>query len=211
MSDKTIGTLTFDDKKHPILTVSWDQQTLLIKRVLAKIMEIKYKPKLLICIATGGLFSGPIMARTLKIPYAVWMAQHWDDKDKSEGGDVRKKVSFAKNIVFISPNGEKHELTTGMVENDFSDVLLHDDLAHTGGTFHEAERLLKDQFGKQFDLKSSCLWHKSMSNYYVDFIGQLIETEASSGEYPWIIQPHEDAVNKLQEELAQQLEEYNNL
>jgi hypoxanthine phosphoribosyltransferase len=211
MPDKLIGILTFNDKKEPVLTVSWEQQTLLIKKVLAKIMESKYKPKLLICIATGGLFSGPIMARTLNIPYAVWMAQHWDDKDKSKGGDIRKKVSFAKNIVFISPDGEKCELTTGMVESDFSDILLHDDLAHTGGTFHEAERLLRDQFGKQFNLKSSCLWHKSMSNYYVHFIGQLIEPETSTGEYPWITQPHEDTVDKLKVELAPQLEEYNKL
>jgi len=207
MPDKPLGQLVITDSQ-PKLIVTQVDVDVLIKKVVRKMVDNRFKPKLLICIATGGIFSGPIIARVLGIPYAVWMAQHYDDDETKGTGSMRKKLSFATQLVFISPGGKECELTPELVASDLRLIDLHDDLDDSGGTFHEGERQLRDKFGQSFALKTSCLWHKTSSNYYVDFVGEVIKPESTTNKWPWIMQPHEQLVETLSHDLAAELESY---
>lgn len=207
MSQKPLGSLKKEKGKLRLI-MSWNQQVVLIFKIVKKIIQSGFKPKLVISIATGGMYFGPIIARIFGVPHAVWMAQHYTDNKKTGTGTLKKKIVFAKHIVFISQDGRVCELTKDTIQKKYKEILLVDDLCDTGGTFHEAIKLLRDWFGQGFGLRTVSIWHKERHTFFADFIGELIKPD-KNGRFPWIVQAHELAVEELSKKLKKDLKFFN--
>lgn len=182
-------------KKQAIIHVSFSQYLKLIGKLLHLLLVSRYKPDIIICIATGGLY-GAIVARSLGIRYGVWMAQGYRTNGKTLVEKQRSRTFFADNIAFIDRRSKKAKKRCPW---PFKRVLLIDDLDDSGATFHRAVRLLRDWYGYEFEIRTMSVFHKVSSNFFVDYVSDCIPVDEATGTVPWIHQPHEEITRQLAE------------
>lgn len=180
-------------KKQAIIHVSFSQYLKLIGKLIRLLLVSHYKPDIVICIATGGLY-GAIVARALGIRYGVWMAQGYRRNGKTLVEKQRSRTFFADNIAYIDRRSKKAKKRRPW---PFKRVLLIDDLDDSGATFHRAVRLLRDWYGYEFEIRTMSVFHKVSSNFFVDYVGDCVPVDEVTGTVPWIHQPHEETTRQL--------------
>ena len=109
----------------------------------------------------------------MKLPTAYIVIQSYSGKGME---DKQGKLIFAREISSLAKN------------EDFSKVLLVDDLSDTGLTLNKSIDWLKNYDStKNFikEVKTACLWKKKSSRFEPDFCPIKLDSD------PWIVQPTE--------------------
>ncbi|MFH1112042.1 MAG: phosphoribosyltransferase family protein [Patescibacteria group bacterium] len=185
--------LEINKKGQPIIHVTFNQYLKLILKLIHLLIISHYRPDIIICVATGGLF-GAIIARILGIRYGVWMAQGYRRTGKALAEKRSNRTYFAEGIAFIDRRSKRKKEKKHW---PWHRVLIIDDLDDSGATLHKAEQLLRDWYGYEFEIRTMVLWHKKCSNFYAEYVGDVIPEEESTGRVPWIDQPHEDLTRQM--------------
>ena len=154
------------------LFISWDEYNSIVEKLAIQIHG-KYKPDLLIGIMRGAAPIIDILSRILKLPIAYIVIQSYSGKGiENKQGELifsREMSSLAKS-------------------EDFSKVLLIDDLSDTGLTLNKSIEWLKNYDPiKNYiqEIKTACLWKKKSSKFEPDFCPVKLNSD------PWIVQPTE--------------------
>ncbi|MFH0818831.1 MAG: phosphoribosyltransferase family protein [Patescibacteria group bacterium] len=156
------------------IIISWEQYLKLIEKLLEEIKIKKYAPQQIICIARGGLIPGEIMARSLRLPLAVFFASSYAD-----GSTRPAKIVFSKYISCLD-------------ELKKENILLVDDMADSGVTLQEAKVWLNEKFGiKSAHIRTAVLWQKQSSCHQPDFCAEFIGV-GKNNKCPWLVQPTEN-------------------
>ena len=154
------------------LIISFEEYTKIVEK-LAVLIHKKYKPTVLVGIMRGAAPIIDILSRILKLPIAYIVIQSYSGKGQE---DQQGELMFAREISSLAK------------EEDFSKVLLIDDLSDTGLTLNKSIEWLKD-YGptKKFikEVKTACLWKKKSSTFEPDFCPVRLDSD------PWIVQPTE--------------------
>ncbi|MBU0959362.1 MAG: hypothetical protein KKB31_05450 [Nanoarchaeota archaeon] len=140
--------------------VSWEGMESLNKKLVEKLDKERFD--CLLCIGSGGLILGKLIADSKAIPLSAIIANSYDKGEKS-----KKQVKLS-NIATISPLKGK--------------VLVVDDLADSGETLEAVIELLKT-FPNITNIKTAVTFTKPHSKITPDYYVE----ETSS----WIIFPYE--------------------
>jgi len=154
------------------LIISFNEYTKIVEKLAIQIHK-NYKPTVLVGIMRGAAPIIDILSRILKLPIAYIVIQSYSGKGQE---DQQGELMFAREISSLAK------------EEDFSKVLLIDDLSDTGLTLNKSIEWLKN-YGptKKFikEVKTACLWKKKSSSFEPDFCPVRLESD------PWIVQPTE--------------------
>ena len=154
------------------MIVGWDEYKNTVEK-LAILIHKEYNPTVLIGIMRGAAPIIDILSRILKLPIAYIVIQSYSGKGME---DQQGKLMFAREISSLATN------------EDFSRVLLIDDLSDTGLTLNKSIEWLKN-YGptKKYikEVKTACLWKKKSSKFEPDFCPVRLNSD------PWIVQPTE--------------------
>ena len=168
------------------LIISFNEYTKIVEK-LALLIHKNYKPTVLIGIMRGAAPIIDILSRILKLPIAYIVIQSYSGKGME---DKQGELMFAREISSLANN------------EDFSRVLLIDDLSDTGLTLNKSIEWLKN-YGPTKDyikeVKTACLWKKKSSSFEPDFCPVKLNSD------PWIVQPTEHyeelSIDKIEEKL----------
>ena len=168
------------------LIISFNEYTKIVEK-LALLIHKNYKPTVLIGIMRGAAPIIDILSRILKLPIAYIVIQSYSGKGME---DKQGELMFAREISSLANN------------EDFSRVLLIDDLSDTGLTLNKSIEWLKN-YGptKNYikEVKTACLWKKKSSSFEPDFCPVKLDSD------PWIVQPTEHyeelSIDKIEEKL----------
>ena len=168
------------------LIISFNEYTKIVEK-LALLIHKNYKPTVLIGIMRGAAPIIDILSRILKLPIAYIVIQSYSGKGME---DKQGELMFAREISSLANN------------EDFSRVLLIDDLSDTGLTLNKSIEWLKN-YGPTKDyikeVKTACLWKKKSSSFEPDFCPVKLDSD------PWIVQPTEHyeelSIDKIEEKL----------
>jgi hypoxanthine phosphoribosyltransferase len=168
------------------LIISFNEYTKIVEK-LALLIHKNYKPTVLIGIMRGAAPIIDILSRILKLPIAYIVIQSYSGKGMQ---DKQGELMFAREISSLANN------------EDFSRVLLIDDLSDTGLTLNKSIEWLKN-YGPTKDyikeVKTACLWKKKSSSFEPDFCPVKLDSD------PWIVQPTEHyeelSIKKIEEKL----------
>ena len=168
------------------LIISFNEYTKIVEK-LALLIHKNYKPTVLIGIMRGAAPIIDILSRILKLPIAYIVIQSYSGKGMQ---DKQGELMFAREISSLANN------------EDFSRVLLIDDLSDTGLTLNKSIEWLKN-YGPTKDyikeVKTACLWKKKSSSFEPDFCPVKLDSD------PWIVQPTEHyeelSIEKIKEKL----------
>ena len=168
------------------LIISFNEYTKIVEK-LALLIHKNYKPTVLIGIMRGAAPIIDILSRILKLPIAYIVIQSYSGKGMQ---DKQGELMFAREISSLANN------------EDFSKVLLIDDLSDTGLTLNKSIEWLKN-YGPTKDyikeVKTACLWKKKSSSFEPDFCPVKLDSD------PWIVQPTEHyeelSIKKIEEKL----------
>jgi len=169
------------------LIISFNEYTKIVEK-LALLIHKNYKPTVLIGIMRGAAPIIDILSRILKLPIAYIVIQSYSGKGMQ---DKQGELMFAREISSLANN------------EDFSRVLLIDDLSDTGLTLNKSIEWLKN-YGPTKDyikeVKTACLWKKKSSSFEPDFCPVKLDSD------PWIVQPTEHyeelSIEKIEEKFA---------
>ena len=154
------------------LIISFEEYLNTVEK-LSLVISKEYKPTVLVGIMRGAAPILDILSRILKLPIAYIVIQSYSGK-KIE--DQQGELMFAREISSLANN------------EDFSKVLLIDDLSDTGLTLNKSIEWLKN-YGPTKDyikeVKTACLWKKKSSSFEPDFCPVKLNSD------PWIVQPTE--------------------
>ena len=154
------------------LIISFQEYTKIVEKLAIQIHD-NYKPTVLVGIIRGAAPIIDILSRILKLPIAYIVIQSYSGKGLE---DQQGQLIFAREISSLANN------------EDFSKVLLIDDLSDTGLTLNKSIEWLKN-YGptKKFikEVKTACLWKKKSSSFEPDFCPIRLDSD------PWIVQPTE--------------------
>ena len=154
------------------LIISFNEYNKIVEQ-LALIIHKNYKPTVLVGIMRGAAPIIDILSRILKLPIAYIVIQSYSGKGME---DKQGELMFAREISSLANN------------EDFSKVLLIDDLSDTGLTLNKSIEWLKN-YGPTKDyikeVKTACLWKKKSSSFEPDFCPVKLDSD------PWIVQPTE--------------------
>jgi len=168
------------------LIISFNEYTKIVEK-LAVLIHKNYKPTVLVGIMRGAAPIIDILSRILKLPIAYIVIQSYSGKGME---DKQGELMFAREISSLANN------------EDFSRVLLIDDLSDTGLTLNKSIEWLKN-YGPTKDyikeVKTACLWKKKSSSFEPDFCPVKLNSD------PWIVQPTEHyeelSIDKIEEKL----------
>ena len=139
------------------LIVSFNEYTKIVEK-LAILIHKNYKPTVLVGIMRGAAPIIDILSRILKLPIAYIVIQSYSGKGMQ---DKQGELMFAREISSLANN------------EDFSRVLLIDDLSDTGLTLNKSIEWLKN-YGPTKDyikeVKTACLWKKKSSSLNQTFV-----------------------------------------
>tara|TARA_B100000614_G_scaffold123010_1_gene110193 strand:+ start:2121 stop:2657 length:537 start_codon:yes stop_codon:yes gene_type:complete len=154
------------------LIINFNEYTKIVEKLAIQIHE-SYKPTVLVGIMRGAAPIIDILSRILKLPIAYIVIQSYSGKGME---DKQGQLMFAREISSLATN------------EDFSKVLLIDDLSDTGLTLNKSIEWLKN-YGPTKDyikeVKTACLWKKKSSKFEPDFCSVKLSSD------PWIVQPTE--------------------
>ena len=154
------------------LIINFNEYTKIVEK-LAVLIHKNYKPTVLVGIMRGAAPILDIMSRIFKLPIAYIVIQSYSGKDME---DKQGELMFAREISSLAK------------KEDFSRVLLIDDLSDTGLTLNKSIEWLKN-YGPTKDyireVKTACLWKKKSSKFEPDFCPIKLDSD------PWIVQPTE--------------------
>ena len=154
------------------LIITFNEYTKIVEKLAIQIHE-SYKPTVLVGIMRGAAPIIDILSRILKLPIAYIVIQSYSGKGME---DKQGQLMFAREISSLATN------------EDFSKVLLIDDLSDTGLTLNKSIEWLKN-YGPTKDyikeVKTACLWKKKSSKFEPDFCSVKLSSD------PWIVQPTE--------------------
>ena len=154
------------------LIINFQEYTKIVEKLAIQIHN-NYKPTVLVGIMRGAAPIIDILSRILKLPIAYIVIQSYAGKGLEE---QQGQLIFAREISSLANN------------EDFSKVLLIDDLSDTGLTLNKSIEWLKN-YGptKKFikEVKTACLWKKKSSKFEPDFCPIRLDSD------PWIVQPTE--------------------
>ena len=154
------------------LIISFDEYIKIVEKLAIQIHK-EYKPTVLIGIMRGAAPILDILSRILKLPIAYIVIQSYSGEGME---DKQGELMFAREISSLANN------------EDFSKVLLIDDLSDTGLTLNKSIEWLKN-YGPTKDyikeVKTACLWKKKSSSFEPDFCPVKLNSD------PWIVQPTE--------------------
>ena len=154
------------------LIISFDEYIEIVEKLAVEIHK-SYQPTVLVGIMRGAAPIIDILSRILKLPIAYIVIQSYSGKGME---DKQGQLMFAREISSLANN------------EDFSKVLLIDDLSDTGLTLNKSIEWLKN-YGptKEFikEVKTACLWKKKSSTFEPDFCPVKLDSD------PWIVQPTE--------------------
>ena len=154
------------------LIINFDEYTKIVEKLAIQIHQ-KYEPTVLVGIMRGAAPIIDILSRILKLPIAYIVIQSYSGKGME---DQQGKLMFSREISSLATN------------EDFSRVLLIDDLSDTGLTLNKSIEWLKN-YGptKKYikEVKTACLWKKKSSKFEPDFCPVRLDSD------PWIVQPTE--------------------
>ena len=154
------------------LIINFNEYTKIVEKLAIQIHE-SYKPTVLVGIMRGAAPIIDILSRILKLPIAYIVIQSYSGKGME---DQQGQLMFAREISSLATN------------EDFSKVLLIDDLSDTGLTLNKSIEWLKN-YGPTKDyikeVKTACLWKKKSSKFEPDFCSVKLSSD------PWIVQPTE--------------------
>ena len=154
------------------LIINFNEYTKIVEKLAIQIHE-SYKPTVLVGIMRGAAPIIDILSRILKLPIAYIVIQSYSGKGME---DKQGQLMFAREISSLATN------------EDFSKVLLIDDLSDTGLTLNKSIEWLKN-YGPTKDyiteIKTACLWKKKSSKFEPDFCSVKLSSD------PWIVQPTE--------------------
>ena len=154
------------------LIISFDEYIKIVEKLAIQIHK-EYKPTVLIGIMRGAAPILDILSRILKLPIAYIVIQSYSGEGME---DKQGELMFAREISSLANN------------DDFSKVLLIDDLSDTGLTLNKSIEWLKNYpHTKEFikEVKTACLWKKKSSTFEPDFCSVRLDSD------PWIVQPTE--------------------
>ena len=154
------------------LIISFEEYTKIVEKLAIEIHK-KYQPTVLVGIMRGAAPIIDILSRIMKLPTAYIVIQSYSGKGME---DKQGKLIFAREISSLAKN------------EDFSKVLLVDDLSDTGLTLNKSIDWLKNYDStKDFikEVKTACLWKKKSSRFEPDFCPIKLDSD------PWIVQPTE--------------------
>ena len=154
------------------LIISFEEYTKIVEKLAIEINK-NYQPTVLVGIMRGAAPIIDILSRILKLPTAYIVIQSYSGKGME---DKQGELMFAREISSLAKN------------EDFSKVLLVDDLSDTGLTLNKSIEWLKNyEITKNFikEVKTACLWKKKSSKFEPDFCPIKLESD------PWIVQPTE--------------------
>ena len=168
------------------LIISFNEYTKIVEK-LAVLIHKNYKPTVLVGIMRGAAPIIDILSRILKLPIAYIVIQSYSGKGME---DKQGELMFAREISSLANN------------EDFSRVLLIDDLSDTGLTLNKSIEWLKN-YGPTKDyikeVKTACLWKKKSSSFEPDFCPVKLDSD------PWIVQPTEHyeelSIDKIEEKI----------
>ena len=154
------------------LIINFNEYTKIVEKLAIQIHK-SYKPTVLVGIMRGAAPIIDILSRILKLPIAYIVIQSYSGKGME---DQQGQLMFAREISSLATN------------EDFSKVLLIDDLSDTGLTLNKSIEWLKN-YGPTKDyikeVKTACLWKKKSSKFEPDFCSVKLSSD------PWIVQPTE--------------------
>ena len=154
------------------LIISFDEYIKIVEKLAIQIHK-EYKPTVLIGIMRGAAPILDILSRILKLPIAYIVIQSYSGEGME---DKQGELMFAREISSLANN------------EDFSKVLLIDDLSDTGLTLNKSiDWLKKYEPVKNYikDIKTACLWKKKSSKFNPDYCPVMLDSD------PWIVQPTE--------------------
>ena len=168
------------------MIVEWEEYKNIVEKLAIEIHK-SYKPTVLIGIMRGAAPIIDILSRILKLPIAYIVIQSYSGKGME---DKQGELMFAREISSLANN------------EDFSRVLLIDDLSDTGLTLNKSIEWLKN-YGPTKDyikeVKTACLWKKKSSSFEPDFCPVKLDSD------PWIVQPTEHyeelSIDKIEEKI----------
>ena len=154
------------------LIITFEEYTKIVEKLAIQIHN-NYKPTVLVGIMRGAAPIIDILSRILKLPIAYIVIQSYSGKGIE---DKQGQLMFAREISSLAKN------------QDFSKVLLIDDLSDTGLTLNKSIEWLKNYAPtKNYikEVKTACLWKKKSSKFEPDFCSIKLDSD------PWIVQPTE--------------------
>ena len=154
------------------LIINFDEYTKIVEKLAIQIHK-SYRPSVLIGIMRGAAPIIDILSRILKLPIAYIVIQSYSGKGME---DKQGELIFSREMSSLAKN------------EDFSKVLLIDDLSDTGLTLNKSIEWLKNYDPiKNYiqEIKTACLWKKKSSKFEPDFCPVKLNSD------PWIVQPTE--------------------
>ena len=154
------------------LIISFKDYTQIVEKLAIQIHK-NYRPSVLIGIMRGAAPIIDILSRILKLPIAYIVIQSYSGKGME---DKQGELIFSREMSSLAKN------------EDFSKVLLIDDLSDTGLTLNKSIEWLKNYDPvKNYiqEIKTACLWKKKSSKFEPDFCPVKLNSD------PWIVQPTE--------------------
>ena len=154
------------------LIINFDEYTKIVEKLAIQINK-EYRPTVLVGIMRGAAPIIDILSRILKLPTAYIVIQSYSGKGME---DKQGQLMFAREISSLAK------------DDDFSKVLLVDDLSDTGLTLNKSIEWLKNyEVTKNFikEVRTACLWKKKSSKFEPDFCPIKLDSD------PWIVQPTE--------------------
>ncbi len=154
------------------LIISFEDYTQIVEKLAIQIHK-NYRPSVLIGIMRGAAPIIDILSRILKLPIAYIVIQSYSGKGVE---DKQGELMFSREMSSLAKN------------QDFSKVLLIDDLSDTGLTLNKSIEWLKNYDPiKNYiqEIKTACLWKKKSSKFEPDFCPVKLNSD------PWIVQPTE--------------------
>ena len=138
------------------LIISFDEYIKIVEKLAIQIHK-EYKPTVLIGIMRGAAPILDILSRILKLPIAYIVIQSYSGEGME---DKQGELMFAREISSLANN------------EDFSKVLLIDDLSDTGLTLNKSIDWLKKYEpikNKIEDIKTATLFKKKKSTFEPDY------------------------------------------
>ncbi len=154
------------------LIISFEEYTKTVEKLAIEIHN-NYNPTVLVGIMRGAAPIIDILSRILKLPIAYIVIQSYSGKGIE---DKQGELMFSREMSSLAKN------------EDFSKVLLIDDLSDTGLTLNKSIEWLKNYDPiKNYiqEIKTACLWKKKSSKFEPDFCPVKLNSD------PWIVQPTE--------------------
>lgn len=162
---------------QPKITVTWKRHRMLVEGLAYLIAKDRYRPDMIVAVATGGLIPGLILAKLFKVPFSSVAAESY----RSETGRGRKnkkgRMRFTRVLSKTVPGiGQR--------------LLVVDDLTDSGDTLTVTVEWLRAAFPTVKEVRTAVLWHKTCSHFIPDY--HVLRIGPRKKKWPWIIQPIEE-------------------